>query len=161
MLNQCCNPKHYRYKGINLPRTKCQKCLEFHDLLHAPTTHKFCPKCEQTKPIDDFSVHNTAKSKRCSQCKKCKNLSSKIRRKSLSPEIKKELSIKRKEWSSNNKEKIKKIGFTSRIKKSYNMSFEDYKNLLILQDNKCAICLMSLENVHPTTCHIDHDHKTN
>lgn len=56
------------------------------------------------------------------------------------------------------------IGYThecklcTRLRYSYNMSFEQYTNLLILQDYRCAICLKHVDGLERDLC-VDHDHR--
>jgi GDPmannose 4,6-dehydratase len=44
---------------------------------------------------------------------------------------------------------------------TYGITAQDYNNLILIQNNKCAICgsNFDLDDLHKT-CHIDHDHKT-
>lgn len=46
------------------------------------------------------------------------------------------------------------------IKKTYDISFEEYEKILALQDNKCAICKSKIGNSRTTRLFIDHDHLT-
>jgi len=52
----------------------------------------------------------------------------------------------------------KKYGLNSRLK-ARNLTHEDYLQLFIDQDSRCAICLQPFES--SKTTHLDHDHKTN
>lgn len=47
------------------------------------------------------------------------------------------------------------------IKNMYGLSKEDYLELLVNQDNKCALCMKPFEGFVDTQIHIDHCHETN
>lgn len=55
----------------------------------------------------------------------------------------------------NNKQEIK----LRAIKRDFNLSADEYFNLLKIQNNKCAICKSDFTNSKFT--HVDHCHKTN
>jgi len=59
-------------------------------------------------------------------------------------------------YNRNHKEKIK----NSRLKRIYNISIDEYNNILLTQNNRCAICKKPLDLQNPKHVHIDHDHKT-
>lgn len=44
------------------------------------------------------------------------------------------------------------------LKSKYNLSIEEYHNILQSQDNKCAICGCDISNRNNNS-HIDHNHK--
>jgi len=58
---------------------------------------------------------------------------------------------KLREWRSKNKESIR----NSNLKTLYGISLADYDELVIKQNNGCAIC-----GVWKKTFHVDHDHTT-
>lgn len=60
------------------------------------------------------------------------------------------------EWKKNNKDKVRKYRFYSTRKIKYGLSREQYDQMLISQDNKCAICGNLLK-----TPYVDHNHITN
>ena len=57
-----------------------------------------------------------------------------------------------------NKEKYKKYWW-NRQKKVFGIDETDYNNILLNQNNCCAICLRNI-NEFDNRLHIDHDHKT-
>lgn len=63
--------------------------------------------------------------------------------------------IYNKKYRENNIELIKNQKLIAR----YGITLEDYNNLLILQNNKCAICLNELKQGRST--HVDHCHNSN
>lgn len=135
---------------------------------------KLCTKCSIVKTIEDFTLNNVGIF--ISKCKECCNAYARQHNK-LHPEA-------RKAWRLINKEKIKEqknspkqkeqrrltslsyMRNKSEIKKHeyklkyiYNMSLEDYDNLLIKQNNKCAICgtnnpgIKNIKNLFVDHCH--------
>lgn len=81
------------------------------------------------------------------------NNKDKIREKVLSrkDEVKKVKNL----WYIKNREKIK----NEKIIKKYNITLEDYNNLLLKQDNCCAICKINVKDLKKSL-NIDHDHIT-
>lgn len=49
----------------------------------------------------------------------------------------------------------------SMIKRKYNLSLEDFDNMLLLQNKKCKICGATESNHKSSVLYIDHCHKTN
>jgi len=48
-----------------------------------------------------------------------------------------------------------------KLKSSYGITFEEYENMLELQNNKCAICFFEFDFTSQSKGpHVDHDHKT-
>ena len=58
-------------------------------------------------------------------------------------------------WSKNNPEKVRAKNRRNDLKRQYNISPERWAELLSAQDNKCAICGGTEENVR--RFHVDHD----
>src|SRR6266542_47593 len=59
------------------------------------------------------------------------------------------------------KERKLKVSFRNKIKQKFNLSIEDYHNLLEKQDFKCAICKTDKSNAkNKKSLCLDHDHKT-
>ena len=48
----------------------------------------------------------------------------------------------------------------SHLKRKYNLSLEEYNQLLHKQDDSCAICKRTMSTL-PISLAVDHDHKTN
>lgn len=47
------------------------------------------------------------------------------------------------------------IAFVRKLKRSYNLTYQDYETMINDQDGRCAICFKE-----PTRFHVDHDHST-
>jgi hypothetical protein len=99
---------------------------------------KYCGGCEQQLPFDAFNRHSGKPDGYQTQCRKC---------------IKKA----RQNWASNNPEKRRK----RKLKANYNLTTEDYNNLLKEQNYVCAICgTKDTRNKNYTFLPVDHCHKT-
>ncbi len=59
-------------------------------------------------------------------------------------------------WKSNHPGELSKAQRKSHLKRTYNLSLEDYNKLYIAQSGKCAICDQFEEKLD-----VDHDHTTN
>jgi len=99
---------------------------------------KNCLRCKKLKELAAFSKHKINLKKGYKDgfqnyCKKCGS-----------------------SYYQQHRKKIREKAKTSYLQKTYNISLEDKKNLLILQLSKCAICKKKLEL--KSTTHIDHDH---
>lgn len=94
---------------------------------------KLCPKCNIKKPLSGFNKDNSTKHGYVVNCKSCKE-----------------------NYRQLNLEKIS----LQRITKVYNLSKEEYKNLITLQNNRCAICNKEHFENNKNKLFIDHDHKT-
>jgi hypothetical protein len=66
-------------------------------------------------------------------------------------------------WQLRNPEKWARMVRKSRLKYEYGISIEEYDELLVSQDGKCAICrrdVVALVNGRPDQACLDHDHLT-
>jgi hypothetical protein len=112
---------------------------------------KTCTKCKIEKDEKEFYKDNKNKDGLRYTCKLCdihssvtwafnnkekSNQNSRNRRK-RNPNLYKEIQRK---WLKNNPEKNKIIQRKSTLKRKYNISLEEYDNLLKLQNNVCATC---------------------
>jgi hypothetical protein len=64
-----------------------------------------------------------------------------------------------KEYYYNNKEKVKEVIERSRLKRQYGITVDDYNEMVINQNNVCAICGKE-ETEKNNKLSIDHDHET-
>jgi hypothetical protein len=128
-------------------------------------TEKFCPTCEQTKPIGEFGKHSSAKDGYRYQCKSCNNAydqklynkdieksRARSRKKARKPYSQKNYEYN-KIWVENNPDKVKanKERFVesrdydeykkrSHLRYNYDMTLEEYNEMFQSQNGRCAIC---------------------
>lgn len=98
---------------------------------------KQCTKCKEVKPFSDFKASKRLKSGYDSWCKKCHY-----------------------EQRSKNYANYRKTEKTRELKK-YGLTYEEWQNLKVEQNFKCAVCKRP-ETVgdKTSTLHVDHCHKT-
>lgn len=113
---------------------------------------KTCSSCKQEKPLDEFYRNKGTRDRLASQCKACSGLAGEVFAKSH----RKELSDKSCRLYRENPEHQRTIARKSILKCVYGLEFEDYLQILLNQQNKCAICRKDFLK----TPHVDHDHKT-
>lgn len=103
---------------------------------------KICNRCGLVKTLDGFWNDKRNLSGRYSICKKCKTEST-IR------------------WRTENREKYnaqmraynQKHRFRIHLKQQYGIGLEDYENLKMNQDSKCAICERMADRLVVDHCH--------
>lgn len=146
---------------------------------------KTCTKCGQSKDLDDFYNSKKSKDGKRTECKKCESESNKkwhldnpdkhrerskkwnqqnpekVKKSSKSRYQKEKINnpdrikIRQDRWRNGNPEKARESSYKHRLKKEYNLSLEEYRQINENQNGKCAICGCNLENSH-----LDHDHVT-
>lgn len=112
---------------------------------------KQCIKCKKIKPLSEFNIHNHKKGQHRNFCKDCQ--AKWVQKFNQSPHGK-EL---REDWNEKNREKIEQYRELYKndpqkraksknyhrerwLRENFNMTLEDYKNLLEKQKGRCAIC---------------------
>ena len=103
----------------------------------AKPTMKMCRVCKIVQPFKNFYSQSRVKGHIASRCKKCS-------------------SVRHKEYANKNKDKIQKRHAVYWRKHKYGLTQEEYKDMILSQNNECAIC----KKPSHKTLHIDHDHKT-
>ena len=102
---------------------------------------KVCNKCNMEQPIDNYYKQTGARTKegyRRPTCKSCVN------KQSIA-------------WSKANPDKVKKHRRKQRLKQNYGISLEQYQEMLIQHNNKCAVCN---EEHKRRPLNVDHCHTT-
>lgn len=99
-----------------------------------------CKKCSVSKPISEYYKTSDRKSGRKTVCKDC---------------------IKANPLTQERKEYMKEYSQEYHLKRSYNMSKEEYNALLVTQNHKCAICGIDEKEAYRSKLYVDHCHKTN
>ncbi|MEO3870880.1 endonuclease domain-containing protein [Nonomuraea sp. B12E4] len=101
------------------------------EALSIPEGHKYCPRCEEVKPVTEFGRNRAEKSGLTAYCKPCHN------------------NVMR-------EERVRKHGSTRNyhLKRRYGITEDDFERMLARQGGLCAIC-----RVVPGTF-VDHSHET-
>lgn len=102
---------------------------------------KTCSICKQDKPLFSFYKRPETKDGRRSDCIEC---------------FKKRSS---KNWNSKSKEERQQINTKVRLKYNYNITVEEYNELVKKQDNKCYIC-GTKGGYNDKPLYVDHCHST-
>ncbi len=113
---------------------------------------KICSGCRLDLGVDAYSKcrsHSDGLQKQCKGCSARKFAAYRLRH----PE-RRAGTVKK--WKSNNEEKVRE----SRRKRQYGMPVGQYLEMLKKQNNRCAICLHSIENCCGKTLNVDHCHAT-
>jgi len=108
-------------------------------------TMKMCTVCKVAKPFEDFYDGYKAKKQRDvtnkkylhSRCKDCDHARVKV-------------------YHKNNRVKVRKQQLISHRRREYGLTEEEYNNMVLSQNNMCAIC----NKPNDRTLHIDHEHVT-
>lgn len=108
-------------------------------------TMKMCTVCKVAKPLEDFYDGYKAKNQRYatnkryphSRCKDCDHARVRI-------------------YHKNNRDKLTRQQLISHRRRQYGITEEQYNNMILSQNNLCAIC----NKPSNKTLHIDHDHET-
>jgi hypothetical protein len=115
----------------------------------------YCTTCATLKEKSEFSEHYA--NRKSSQCRTCRSIWNKTHKEIHNASSRKWYQNNKDkhrkyntEWSKNNKDKVLKY----RRKSVYGVTDEQYQQILIDQDNKCAFCQVPYEQ----SFHIDHDH---
>lgn len=112
---------------------------------NAMPTMKMCTVCKVAKPFEDFYDGYKAKKQRDvtnkkyphSRCKECDHARVRV-------------------YHKDNKAKVTKRQLISHRRRLYGLNEEEYNNMILSQNNLCAIC----NKPSNKTLHIDHDHVT-
>lgn len=144
--NQTKELKHFDFRlDTNKFRNHCKKChknykttlFEKREQIYKLLENnlKECSRCKTIKHTNEFSVDKITLTGFCSYCKTCTNLKNKVK----SKEIK-----------------------SNRLKRIYNISIEEYDEMLLLQNGVCYICKSPPKNNTSKQCSlaVDHCHKT-
>lgn len=131
-----------------IPETTAKVLEAVKKLQYVPNelpTMKMCTVCKTAKPFEDFYDGYKAKKQRYStnkkylhsRCKDCDH--ARVR-----------------EYHYKNKETLKKKMLASHRRRKYGLNEKEYNNMLLSQNNICAIC----NKPSNKTLHIDHNHTT-
>ena len=118
---------------------------------------KICPKCKIDKDYSLYGKNKNYKDGLSSYCRECRSAAQLLI--AHSDEYKNYIRPIRKKWVEDNKEKVALCHKISHLWRKYNMSLEQYIELVEEQHGLCAICGLpaSTNNV----LYVDHDHTIN
>ena len=138
---------------------------------------KRCSVCKNTKPIDEFYKDKQRLSGYSPRCKKChyqlgvrtrKNniVKYRLREKAYRQANKEKIKIRTKNWAIKNKDKVNQKSKewqrknpekvrNNQLRYEYGITIDDYNQLLIKQENRCAICKRHSDK----TLVVDHNHQ--
>lgn len=122
---------------------------------------KKCCKCKIEKSIEKFGLDGSNKDGYRYKCKECFNANARKFAKN-NPEIIKARNLKQKEWRKEyySSEKGIEVSRRAHLKRSFNLTLEQYNKLLEAQEGVCAICeKQEMNNVNKVLC-VDHCHVT-
>ena len=114
--------------------------------------NKVCSKCSIEKPVSEYSKETRSKDGFLRICKVCRNSYHKI-------------------WYDKNKDKLRRYSkkryiknkqyhYEYRIKKTFDISIEEYNEMFSKQNGECAICGIHQKDLNRRLA-IDHCHTTN
>jgi hypothetical protein len=120
-----------------------------------------CTKCKQTKDASLFHKYKAKKNGLTSQCKACRNLA----RFKWGEEYKERSKKRRKERYNFLKENDPSFLWLQnrnyKLKKAYNITHEEYMEMLKSQDYKCLVCGKEHQEADKKRLVVDHCHNTN
>lgn len=112
---------------------------------------KRCPRCGETKSVDEFYKNSHEKDGLSTWCKECTSAYSKDYRE----RNRERLNARERQWKADNPLKV----FASDIRQRYGITLEEYDEKLEAQGGGCAICGKTPEENGQRLC-ADHDHET-
>ena len=100
---------------------------------------KTCTSCKVEKPLNAYHYNKLGKFQKASHCIECKKL-----------------------WRAANPKVAKNYHRDEHARKlrTYNISQADYENMVLTQENKCAVCQTSASNTDKGILDIDHCHSS-
>lgn len=94
-----------------------------------------CRKCEEEKPLSEFTKNRTLPSGRTNECKKCTNVYARKRREE-NPEVAQKIRDAGARWRAANPDADKQ----KYLMRRFNITIQEYRDLLEAQNGVCAIC---------------------
>ena len=118
---------------------------------------KICRKCQTRKHVSQFPTSDRSKDGYGYRCKECINEQRRIKYND-NEDFRDKILIQQNIYRNT---KNSRSGRRERLlKQKYNLSLDDYQNLLIKQNFKCKICQCSEGERGRSYFAVDHDHKT-
>lgn len=120
---------------------------------------KECCRCKVLLPRSDFNKLNKASDGLQYKCVYCTKEISKKHRKTYTPEYKKILMARTRQWNVDNKHKVKLRHKNYILQKTYGISLDKFNEMLDSQNGVCKICL-KVNNIEGRDLGVDHCHTT-
>lgn len=124
-----------------------------HFILPTGEIGKTCPSCGESKSLDNFTSR-TATGQVQSYCKKCMAIRDAEYRRNNSELLRARV----KRYRQAHPERVREQGRRNNLKRYYNLTEEDYDELLVKQGGVCAVCGTNNPGGRGRYFHIDHDH---
>ena len=132
-----------------------------------PVKIRVCLICKKSQNDTLFGFRSDKPHLLRSECNQCLSSKEKLRIEGLSPEATQKIKDNKKKYRLKNKDKIKNdmkiwkdlTGRDQYYKKTYNISLEDYNNLLESQNYTCKICKKEEKHTNKALA-VDHCHST-
>jgi hypothetical protein len=118
---------------------------------------KRCSKCKKYKFLNEFAKDKRASDGRKSYCLSCKRKQDKSYREAHPDRVRKWISANKTRWNELKRKYRKAHPQQSNNLSKYGLSKHDYKEMLVRQGGKCAICGCVPNGKRLS---VDHDHKT-
>lgn len=117
---------------------------------------KTCNKCNLTKELQDFHKKTSNSDGYFSTCKKCRKGSH------VGHYMKNKQRYRDswKKWSTNNVEDYKYYSWVKDLKRNYGLTVDQYNDMLMKQNNRCAICFIYKDDITKFRLSVDHCHTT-
>lgn len=124
---------------------------------------KVCTICQIPKTLDLFGKYKKNKDGLHTQCKECRNKKSRANRAKKSPEERSKIYRRTKKWRKEyyNSGKGIEVSRRAHLKTKFNITLEEYNELLEKQNGVCAICGGEEMNRKNKVLAVDHCHETN
>lgn len=118
-----------------------------------------CYKCRRIKDLTEFYKHKNQPLGRMYECKSCRK---KYKKRWYRQNLEKS-QLNTKLYRQRNKDNMYEIDKRNHLKTKYNLTLEQYKNLLILQNYVCKICKKPetvIKSKKRAVLSVDHNHQT-
>jgi hypothetical protein len=132
---------------------------------------KACKTCKEVKPPEAFYIINKPAVRqhlgpgRQPHCIICHNKRVSERKRVAGEAWHKKENFRKMKWINENRERHDKTSLSSRLKRLFNITLEDYDNMLKSQNGTCAICKQTETKMNkflgiPKRLAVDHCHMT-
>lgn len=118
---------------------------------------KTCTACSAEKATSAFYRNAARPDGLTTKCKDCQRAAVREYQAGMTPEQKRDVYAKQRDWRQRNPEKVRSMSRSYQLRK-YGLTTEAFDALLTSQSERCAICSSSQVDGQPWR--VDHDHAT-